>query len=94
MADNSTIRMRPDAAHLLAQATEALAALGLTIWQVGALATASDVADAAQDPEQWDSGATLEEIAEEWSEGAWELRRDEIRDAGEYLLAAGEDEGN
>lgn len=93
MKTPNTIRMRPDAAHKLALATKALADLGLTVWQVGALATASDIADEIADPQnQWEEGATLVEVAEAWCEDAYDMRSDQIFAAEDFLLAAGEHE--
>ena len=106
MKNTNTLRMRSDAARKLALATKALAAIGLTIFQVGALATASCIADECADPDLWEEGATLDEVAEAWSEDArqttsstlvpscWhQTIADDVFDAGAFLLAPGEDEG-
>ncbi len=82
-----TLTLTPAAAGQLAAAQAALAAIGLTIWQAGALACAADVAEAAADPEQWAPGTSFEEIAEAWCEDAWDVRQGELRDAAQYLTA-------
>ena len=81
------LHLTAEAAKQLQAATAALAAIGLTINKASCLVLASEIAAAAQDPEQWEEGAEAEEIIGSWSQDcdAEEMYRDDLYEAAYFL---------
>lgn len=87
MKNTTNPSLLPEAAAKLSHARALLATIGTTPEELGAILLAEGIAQDFADPDCWEEGATLDEMADDFCEGSWDAARDDVRDASQFLTS-------